>query len=52
MNKLTISIMIAFGMASSCLQGLSADVRDVLGTWEGESICTVRPSPCHDVAIS
>src|SRR5215472_9563872 len=21
---------------------------DVLGTWEGESICTVRPSACHD----
>jgi hypothetical protein len=20
----------------------------VVGTWEGESICTVRPSPCHD----
>jgi hypothetical protein len=22
--------------------------RDVIGTWEGESICTVRPSACHD----
>jgi hypothetical protein len=21
---------------------------DVVGTWEGESICTVRPSACHD----
>ena len=21
---------------------------DVLGTWEGESICTVHPSACHD----
>ena len=21
---------------------------DFLGTWEGESICTVRPSACHD----
>ena len=21
---------------------------DVIGTWEGESICTVRPSACHD----
>ena len=20
----------------------------MLGTWEGESICTVHPSPCHD----
>jgi len=23
-------------------------VSDVLGTWEGESICTIRDSPCHD----
>src|ERR1051326_8558828 len=21
---------------------------DVVGTWEGESICTVHPSACHD----
>ena len=21
---------------------------DVLGTWEGESICTLKPSACHD----
>ena len=25
-----------------------ANRTDVLGTWEGESICTVHPSACHD----
>jgi hypothetical protein len=24
------------------------DVHQVLGAWEGESVCTVRDSPCHD----
>jgi hypothetical protein len=26
----------------------SGNVKDVIGTWEGESICTVHPSACHD----
>ena len=28
--------------------GSSSDNRKVTGTWEGESICTVPNSPCHD----
>ena len=26
----------------------AADHRGVIGTWEGESICTVKNSPCND----
>ena len=26
----------------------ASDRSQVLGTWEGESVCTVRDSPCHD----
>ena len=31
--------------ASLAAQGKPSDV---VGSWEGESICTVRPSACHD----
>ena len=27
---------------------LAADDKQVLGAWEGESVCTIRDSPCHD----
>ncbi len=27
---------------------LAADDKQVLGTWEGKSICVIRDSPCHD----
>lgn len=33
---------------SALAPGFSADVDAVLGTWEGESKCTVADSPCHD----
>jgi hypothetical protein len=26
----------------------SGDMRAVLGDWEGESLCTIKESPCHD----
>ena len=26
----------------------AADVSEILGTWEGQSLCTVPNSPCHD----
>jgi hypothetical protein len=33
-----------------CVAGLSVHASDktVLGSWEGDSKCTVRDSPCHD----
>jgi hypothetical protein len=27
---------------------LAQDVSPIVGTWEGESLCTIRDSPCHD----
>ena len=43
------SVMHFVAVVSFCA-GLAAqgDLSDVIGTWEGESICTVRPSACHD----
>jgi hypothetical protein len=36
-----------------CLAGLTLAARDkdVIGSWEGESKCTVPSSPCHDEHI-
>lgn len=31
--------------------GVAGQKLSALGTWEGESICTVRPSPCHDEQV-
>src|ERR1051326_301967 len=43
------SVMHFVAVVSFCA-GLAAqgNPSDVTGTWEGESICTVRPSACHD----
>lgn len=37
--------LLCFCSAAAAQTGKAADV---LGTWEGESICTVQPSACHD----
>jgi hypothetical protein len=28
-----------------------ADTAAVVGIWRGESLCTVKPSPCHDEVV-
>ena len=47
MTKRSLMHLVA---ALGCCAGVAAQgsPADVLGTWEGESICTVRPSACHD----
>ena len=42
--------MCVLALLSLCLAALAQTGKpaDVLGTWEGESTCTVRPSACHD----
>jgi hypothetical protein len=42
---LTMCFVTALGAAALAQSGKPADV---IGTWEGESICTVHPSACHD----
>jgi hypothetical protein len=43
------SLMHFVAVLSLCASGLAqGNPADVVGTWEGESICTVRPSACHD----
>lgn len=42
--------LMSFATALGCCSVLLAqsDSSSVVGTWEGKSICTVRPSACHD----
>jgi hypothetical protein len=39
--------MLHFALLAVLFAG-TADVNSVLGTWEGESLCTVPDSPCKD----
>jgi hypothetical protein len=41
-----LSVMLALLLMTALLQ--DAPANPALGQWEGESICTVHPSPCHD----
>jgi len=41
-------LLICLLLISYAALAAADDPRPVIGTWEGESICTVRPSPCHD----
>ena len=41
-------LTLAFGLSLLGFSAESDSAKPVLGTWEGESICTVHPSPCHD----
>ncbi len=43
--RTTIAVVI-FCAVSLC--AVAADETQVLGVWEGESVCTIRDSPCHD----
>jgi hypothetical protein len=48
----TLAVVIVFAVVmSGVVQDLHAEQKDdaaVVGTWEGESKCTVAGSPCHD----
>lgn len=46
--KLGLLLIAIFASPLPCLPASGEKADTVLGTWEGESICTVRPSPCHD----
>ena len=39
--------VVLLGLCAVCM-AQSSNVASVIGTWEGESICTVHPSACHD----
>ena len=44
--KITLAALMLFSMVVPAARAL--DRNDVIGTWEGESKCTVPNSPCHD----
>jgi len=35
-------------LGSACAAQTKPEWKDVIGTWEGDSTCTVPSSPCHD----
>lgn len=35
-------------MIAAALLIASASLDSIVGTWEGSSLCQVKPSPCHD----
>ena len=41
------AVVVAISAVALSLHAAS-ETRDVIGTWEGESKCTVPDSPCHD----
>lgn len=48
---LKFSLMSFVAVMASCAVCVAQSAFDVLGTWEGESICTVRPSACYDERV-
>jgi hypothetical protein len=43
-----IAFVACFGAVASAMASGASDLAEVVGTWEGESICQVANSPCHD----
>lgn len=46
-TKLIAQILFSMLLAASCY----AVVDGLAGSWSGESICTIRDSPCHDEQV-
>ena len=42
------SFLFLFAICSAAQSNSSRNLTEILGTWEGESRCTVPNSPCHD----
>jgi hypothetical protein len=42
------SLLLLFVICSAAQSNSSRNLSEILGTWEGESECTVPNSPCHD----
>lgn len=42
------SLLLLFLICSAAQSNSSRNLSEILGTWEGESKCTVPNSPCHD----
>jgi len=47
-NLMRSLIFVVFVCASLTLLASGQSVKSVLGSWEGDSKCTVADSPCHD----
>ena len=45
---LCIAFMTCLGATANANPSRASDLAEVVGTWEGESICQVANSPCHD----
>lgn len=45
--KTTLLAFVLFALAGSAQLTNSS----VIGTWKGTSLCTVKPSPCHDEVV-
>jgi hypothetical protein len=43
-----LSFVAGFGAVAGAMASGASDLAEVVGTWEGESICQVGNSPCHD----
>jgi len=48
MRKQVLAIAVALAMTALGGIAVAQKSNDVLGTWEGESKCTIANSPCHD----
>lgn len=51
MNKLVSFLAAGLTIASSALVLAQKPTASVLGKWKGESLCTVKPSACHDEVV-
>ena len=47
-NQTILVAIFQFALAVQGFAAGAANVGDVVGTWEGESKCTIANSPCHD----
>ena len=45
--NITLLIIAAFAVSQACTAASSAP-DEIAGDWTGESICTIKTSPCHD----
>ena len=47
-TPIAAGFLFLFAICSAAQSNSSRNLSEVLGTWEGESKCTVPNSPCHD----
>ena len=49
--NMVLRIAVGLLLASATISAAQTSQETPIGRWKGESLCTVKPSPCHDETV-